>query len=340
MNILIVTNSERHTLNTICDCILKMPRNVKWKILGNSYSHQELISLFGKDRFIDIPIPDLSEHLQEDHKPFDFLNNISEKHIIVPTDFQSLKFLSKNRKSFNGHIVCPLMEIPLLNYLDDKLNMKKIADECRVLSPNEYFFSQLEKLQSSHRLAIKPNFGSGSKGVFISQNKQQAIDYYEQLTPEKKPKHVIQDYIDGEDFYYYGICHNGKILVSSIIKPGLSKHLGTYFVDNPSVDENAKKIIAHYKYSGPISIDYRIDKKSKEVYLIEINPRNGNNAYLFNVANTNWLFELAKISENPNIYPNTHKIITNKWICFRKIGWLFFVYKLKIYKIKARLKTW
>lgn len=333
MNILIVSNRESNTFTTICDSVLKMPKHVKWKILGNSEFHPELISLFGKDHFIDIPIPNLREHVQEENKPFDFLESLTEKYILIPTDFQSLKFLSKNRKNFSGHIVCPLMEKNMLNYLDDKHNVKKIAEDCTVRSPKEYLFSELQKLPSDHRLVIKPNFGDGSTGVFISQNKQQAIDYYERLKPEEKQKQIIQDRIDGEDFYYYAICHNGKIQVSGIIKPGRFKHLGTHFVDNPSVDENAKKIIAHYQYSGPISIDFRIDKRSKDVYLIEINPRNGNNSYLFNIAHTNWLFELAKISENPNCYSNTHKIITSKWLCYWRIPMAYFFHKWKIYSL-------
>lgn len=211
--------------------------------------------------------------------------------------------------------------------------MKKVAEDCGVRSPLEYSFTKSSKLPSGHRLVVKPHLGDGSSGVFISEDKEQAVDYYEQLTPENKQKHIIQDFIEGRDFYYYGICYEGKILVSSIIVPGRFKHFGTYFTENASVDENAKKIVAHYKYSGPISIDYRIDKKSKEVYLIEINPRNGNNSYLFNVAHSNWLFELAKISENPATYTHTHKITINKWVCIFKLGMLYCFNKLKLYKV-------
>ncbi len=336
MNLLIVSNSERHTFTTICDCVIKMPRQVNWKIMGNSKFHQQLISLFGNDRFIDIPIPKLHEHHQEENKPFDFLERIPEKHIIIPTDYESLKFLSKNRKNISRHNVYPIMEPSMLSYLDDKLNLEKIAAECQVISPKEYqSTAELEKLTPSHRLVVKPHLGDGSKGVFISRNKQEAIDYYEQLTPEKKQQQIIQDYIDGEDLYYYGICYEGKIQVSGIIRPGQSKHVGTYFVDNPAVDKNAKKIMERYQYTGPISIDYRIDKKTKEVYLIEINPRNGANFYLFNVANTNWIYELARVSENPDSYLKTHKIFLNKWLCMWRIGLLYFFYKLKVYKIRT-----
>jgi len=307
--------------------------------MGNSKFHQKLISLFGIDRFIDIPIPKLHEHQQEENKPFDFLENLSERYIIIPTDYESLKFLAHHKKNITRHSVYPLMEPSVLSYLDDKLNMEKIAAECHVISPKEYQFADLEKLSPGYRLVIKPHLGDGAKGVFISRNKQEAINYYEQLTPEKQQQQVIQDYIDGEDFYYYAICFRGSIQVSGIIKPGKSKHLGTYFADSPSVDENAKKIIGHFQYSGPISIDYRIDKKSKEVYLIEINPRNGANFYLFNVANTNWLFELARITENPASYLRTHKIFINKWLCMWKIGLLYFFYKWKVYKINALIKS-
>jgi len=333
MNLLIVSNSEQNTYTTICESILKMPKHVKWKILGNTDLHKELVALFGKDRFIHVPIPNLKLHVHEEGKPFDFLEQLSEKHIIIPTDFQSLKFLSQNRKSFNEHIVCALMDINMLLYLDDKHNISNIAQECGVRSPTEYSFSQAVELSPDHRLVVKPNFGDGSVGVFISQDKQHAIDYYEQLTPENKPKHIVQDYIDGDDFYYYAICNKGKILVSSIIIPGSFKQFGTHFLDNPSIDENAKKIIENFQFSGPISIDFRIDKKSKEVYLIEINPRNGNNSYLFTVAHTNWLFELANTLENPDQYTTTHKILTSKWTCYWRIPMVYLFHKWKLYSL-------
>jgi predicted ATP-grasp superfamily ATP-dependent carboligase len=333
MNILIVSNTEVNSFTIICDCVLKMPKHITWKILGNSELHPKLISLFGKERFIHVPISKLKLHIQPEDKPFDFLGELKEKYIIIPTDFQSLKFLSQNRNNFKGHIVCPLMDIDTLIYLDDKLNMKKIAEECQVRSPQEYLFSQLEKLPANHRVVIKPHLGDGATGVFISPNKQEAITYYEKLTPENKKGQVIQDFVDGKDFYYYAICHKGKILISSIIIPGRSKHFGTHFMEDSSIDESAQKIISHYQYSGPISIDFRISESSKEVYLIEINPRNGNNSYLFNVAHTNWLFELANISENPNCYTNTYKIITSKWVCYWKIPMLYFFYKWKLYSL-------
>jgi predicted ATP-grasp superfamily ATP-dependent carboligase len=314
-----------------------MPPHVEWKIVGNREYHQELISLFGQNHFIDVPITKMKEHVQDENKPFDFLSTLSEKHIIIPTDFQSLKFVSQNKKSFGNHIVCPIMDFSLLMYLDDKLNIQKISESCGVQSPREFLPAELSTLPAHQRLVIKPNLGDGSTGVFISDNKQHGIDYYEQLTPQQKQTHLIQQYIDGDDFYYYAMCSEGKIVVSSIIIPGRYKYFGTYFADDQSVDENAKKIIGHYKFTGPISIDYRIDKKTKEVYLIEINPRNGNNGYLFNVAGTNWLFELARLSENLHYRTGTHKIIMNKWFCQARISLLFFFYRLKLYKLWSKL---
>lgn len=336
MNILIVSNNEHNTFKIICDGVLNMPDTVTWKILANREFHQNLISLFGKDRFIDIPIRKLKEHVQEENKPFDFLAQLSERYIIIPSDFQSLKFLTQNKKSFPGHVVCPLMDLSLLLFLDDKHNMMKVAEACGVRSPKEYKAGELAQLPASQRLVIKPALGDGSKGVFMSKNKQHAIAYYERLSHKHKASHVIQEYVDGEDFYYYGICHQGKVLVSSVIKPGLSKHLGTYFMEHPAIEDHARKIVEHYQYSGPISIDFRIEKNSNEVYLIEINPRNGNNCYLFNIVHTNWLMELAKVSENPGSYSHTHKIVASRWTCYWKLPMMFFFYKLKLYKFSAK----
>jgi ATP-grasp domain len=341
MNLLIVSNAEDASFYMICNCLLKTPPNVRWKILGNLKYHQRLISVFGIEQFIDIPISPLHYHIQEPGKPFYFLKDIPEHSVIIPTDFESLRFLSKNKYSFPGHTVCSLMEEQVLDYLRNKGNQKAIAAECDVISPKEYLYSQLKDIPASQRLVIKPKLGTGSRGVFVNQNRQDAIDYYESLTPENREEQVIQDYIIGDDYFYYAICYVGKIRISGTIKPGrIRKYLGAVFVNNPSFEKIAETIVRHYKYSGPISIDFRICQESKETYLIEINPRNGSSCYFFNAANTNWLLELANFSENPDTY-NPRRHIDTK-VCrirYLEIALLHLFFKLKLYNVKVLIRT-
>jgi predicted ATP-grasp superfamily ATP-dependent carboligase len=314
--------------------VLKLPENVNWKILGNIKYHQRLISIFGINRFIDIPIYQLHEYIKKNNEPFNFLKDIPEKSIIIPTDFESLRFLSKNKHSFPGHSVCPLMEEDMLNYLDDKSNQKEIVANCKILSPKEYIYPELKNLPNNQCFVIKPSLASASYGVFISKNCQQAIKHYESLTPENKNTHIIQDYIVGDDYFYYAICFKGEVYLSAIIKPGCLpgrfRYFGTVFINNPSVSEIAEKIICYYNYSGPISIDFRIAKESKKIYLIEINPRNGSNFYFLGVVNVNWLLELAKVSENPDGYDKKYSVTSNsKWFSSFKLTLLDIFLKLK-----------
>jgi predicted ATP-grasp superfamily ATP-dependent carboligase len=333
MNILFASFKETLSFVQIFDSILHLPAGVTWKILGNREYHSELISIFGNDRVIHFPMTRLNEPIGDDKQLFSVLEDLPNSYIIVPTDFQSLKFLSKYSKHFGKHILCPHVDVDKLIYLDDKFNIREIAFECGVFSPTEYGEVELEKVDRAKKLVIKPRLGDGSSGVYFSKNKMDAINYLYSLSADKRRDQVIEDYISGEDFYYYGICRKGKVLISAIIKPGTLKYLGIHFVSNDEIEENARKIVEHFDYSGPITIDFRVENGTNIVYLIEINPRNGSNIHLFNLGNVNWLFELAKMSENSDFNPQTRKVLASKFKCYLGITWKHFFYKFSLYKV-------
>lgn len=72
-----------------------------------------------------------------------FLADRLEKFLIIPTDFRSLRFLSVYQEYFALHTVCPILNIQLIHYLDDKTFVPKISSECELISPNEYTIDQL-----------------------------------------------------------------------------------------------------------------------------------------------------------------------------------------------------
>ena len=305
-----------------------MPHHVQWKILGNPQFHKKLISVFGPDRFINVSIENLALHMQPPDLPFDFLGRMPEHSLVVPSDFESLRFLSRYRGAFGRHAVCPLVSEHLIDYLDDKRHLTQIAAECGIFSPKEYSPAELRQFIAQQRFVIKPFAGSGSAGVYVSHSLSDAINYLDSLSQEAFQSQVIQEYIDGEDYYYYAICRAGKVTLSGCIRP---THLGNHRLDTraacfsnvPALNAIVDTIVAQYHFEGPISIDFRKCNSSGKMYLIEINPRNGAKFHLFSAAKVNWLRELARLLEDTRT-PNCPDRITTSYVwlhSYRRSAW-------------------
>lgn len=143
----------------------------------------------------------------------------------------------------------------------------------------------------------------------------------------------MQDFIVGDDLFYYAICKNGKVVISAIIKPSRLRHLITWFVTDAEIEQAAEKIIQRYKFDGPISIDFRKELSTGKVYLIEINPRTGANAYQFLLARVNWLIELSKICGTNGNSTQSKRIMTNPIRCCIGMTYFYLFFKLKLYRI-------
>lgn len=339
MNLVITSSDEKYTLRMILVTVLKLPETVNWKILGDVSAHSTLAAIFGEEKFLPILQSEITDIKNSNYT---FLNLLSEKHMFVPTDYSSLKFLIQSLHVLKNHEVCPLMNFDILAFLDDKLNQTKICDASQLLSPEEYSYEQLKKLPHEQKVVIKPHLGSGSEGVVVFENTDSALNYYEALDSNLQKKQIIQKYVDGKDYYYYALCLNGEIFLSGIILPNKKNPIQNVLPASLDFDQESLKLIKHYNYSGPISIDYRVDAETKKIYLIEINPRNGANCYLFSSININWLYELACLTDKKiqNLSYNNIKKLT--WhiqlIKFFRLAKLYFLFRLKIYKLPLLAK--
>ncbi len=142
--------------------------------------------------------------------------------------------------------------------------------------------AKLLDLKLNYPVIVKPNFGSGSRGVRLCQDKKAYVDYIKtyQFTEDEL---LIQPYISGDEYSVEAIGLNDKIEIIGITK----KYLGNlpYFVEighdfpaqltqsttNTIVQTVKKALKAVGLTFGPSHTEIRINNDIP--YVIEINPR-------------------------------------------------------------------
>ena len=94
----------------------------------------------------------------------------------------------------------------------------------------------------------------------------------------RKPSVVVQAYVQGRPANCAVVCWKGKVLagiaVEVVSADGLTGPASVVrVVDNPEMTLCAERIAARLNLSGFFGLDFMIEDKSNDAYLIEMNPR-------------------------------------------------------------------
>ena len=118
---------------------------------------------------------------------------------------------------------------------------------------------------------VKPRFGRGSKGLYISPKPVSAFSHF----AESDEPMIIQDFVAGREFNVDGIASDGIGIswfchYSDLMRGGITTKAETF--ENDKVDVLVKKICEKFKLHGLFNIGGIIDHEGNP-WLIEINPR-------------------------------------------------------------------
>ena len=184
-----------------------------------------------------------------------------------PVINESLSLFIKNKDSFHGSLDY-LGNFESYNLLNDKSRLHLIAASLNVLVPKK--FNSFE--EAIFPYVVKPTNQSSAKGVFyVKENKD---------IPKLKVSSniIIQQYVQGVGVGYSFYCKEGIILngyghirlAEYPVSGGSSTYRDGY--QNYEMEEVAKKIVSHLKYSGFAMFEFKLTVDN-ELYLIEVNPR-------------------------------------------------------------------
>ncbi|TGC11559.1 carboxylate--amine ligase [Methanolobus halotolerans] len=195
--------------------------------------------------------------------------------------------------SLNKSLLSEICEVPIADYENfskthDKFETYKMAKSLGVPVPQTFIFSDIHELSdfsktASYPLIIKPRMGGGaSRYLRIIKSKEELIKgYLDYLSMNCLP--LVQEYIPGssEQMYMVNILFDKKHNLSAYF---MAKKIREYppsggitscgtSISEPVLLEYAKKIFSALDWYGVAEIEFKLDLRTNEFNLIEINPR-------------------------------------------------------------------
>lgn len=128
-------------------------------------------------------------------------------------------------------------------------------------------------------LLTKPSLGWGGRGIRHFTSATEALDALATDVSSRPEDVVIQEYVPGQDVDCSFLALDGEVLAHTTQRAVTSQHhafgaaLGLEFCDVDGVLDVAKGFARATGWSGVAHLDMRLDARSGEPRLIEVNPR-------------------------------------------------------------------
>lgn len=170
----------------------------------------------------------------------------------------------------------------------DKYSMYSVLSASEIDCPKTAYASnmnQAEKIIASFVFPaiVKPNFGSGSIGVKLCKNKEDALSHIDILFQKCYSEILVQEYIDGQEFSVEVCSFKNQHHVMGITRKYISRppnfiETGHDFPATLKKDDSEKLSNVVVKLLDILGFDFgfshiELKIKAKKVFIIEINPR-------------------------------------------------------------------
>lgn len=152
------------------------------------------------------------------------------------------------------------------------------------------FIQQYQSLRANaHRLCMKPSvsiYAAGFKVIhdepdydpwkaLIYGHDKYAVAYQQlcHLLPEEFHREImLLDFLPGDEYSHDILCSNGKVIAGTIRQKHHAHDKYQLLMQNAEIERMSALLVAEFKLSGFINIQYRDDKNGVP-FVLEINPR-------------------------------------------------------------------
>jgi len=289
-------------------------------------------------------------------------------------------------KRINPIGVCSIgsdLAVPTVNYVANKLKLPSNSNECSKITTNKYLMRKILKKNNlpipkfkliknkndfmfsddEFPLIMKPIDRSGSRGVFLINNKDDFENLYEKTKSVSFQKNIlVEQFIEGKEYSVEFISQNGKhqyLQITEKITTNAPNFIEKFHFQPAEIQENLKlKVIKILKNAltalkiknGASHSEIKIFKDN--VYIIEIASRMGGDFigsdlveystgydYLKNTINVSIGKKIENFEINKNHYSLSGFIISKKDKEIFDYILLNFKNNLKEYNIKSDLNN-
>ncbi|HTO02580.1 MAG TPA: ATP-grasp domain-containing protein [Opitutus sp.] len=252
--------------------------------------------------------------------------------MLLPVTTKGFEFVEEHRQILSSRFrIPPMAALEDLKLASNKARLHELCLQRGLpvlpsLVLNESVIADLANGTLPFRFPalVKPSRREGGAGI-------QKVDSAEELaalfqrTPEIAQDHpLLQRFVDGDDFSLSVYCEQGEVkahtLWQQIVPSSVPYTIPTciQFVEHPQALEIGKRLLRALRWEGVCDIDLLVDRRSGEVWILEVNARFWGNILSCSQAGVNFpLLAIQAAICQPRVWPTQ---IDQAVFCFAKAG--------------------
>lgn len=221
--------------------------------------------------------------------------------ILIPTTDRTARFVADHSRRLAEEFLFPQQPPGLVDALASKQEMFHLALRHQIPTPSASFPKSREEVLAFSETVRFPVMLKGIDGqrlwertgkkMFITQSKDELLEFYDLAEDHDDPNLMLQEYIPGGDdtiWMFNGyfnaqsdclVCFTGKKIRQCPVHTG-STSLGIC-LRNQTVEEITSRFMKAIGYRGILDIGYRYDARDKQYKVLDANPRIGATFRLF-----------------------------------------------------------
>jgi len=259
-------------------------RGIKVVTADSIYLATSFFSKYSSSHLIYPPFNLYPELFIKSLKEFIERKNIK---VLMPM-YEETIVISKFKNKFANGVNMVVPDYETIKKANNNRYLIKFADEIGVKTPQTWTIESLEKLRRvakevEYPAVIKMVEGVGSKGLRFVYSEDELITKYKEvirkfhLKPFEYP--IVQEYIPGDNYAVSLIFNRGDpraiVMYKEIRMYPINGGASTarISIKHSKMGKSAIKLLKELNYHGVADIEFRIDERTKEPVLMEINPR-------------------------------------------------------------------
>jgi predicted ATP-grasp superfamily ATP-dependent carboligase len=224
----------------------------------------------------------------------DLAKRQEQKPVLFVTSDEFLVTISKNRECLGSHYLLNFPQADIIEALTDKWKQHELVAKAGVAAPRTFIVRDLQQLRSIKEDLPFPVFVKGREvnswrkimGVeqkgFLVNTPDEVVAIYRQLF-QRGAAALIQEVIPGPDTNHFKACcyigKDGEVLLAFALQKIRQQpvHFGfgclVESIHYPELLELGKQFLTKIGYRGVGSVEFKLDARTSELKLIELNPR-------------------------------------------------------------------
>ena len=222
-----------------------------------------------RDKCLEIPNANSDEFLSEIKLKIDL---IGFEYLVSQVDEELLKIkeLEHTHRSFT--VISP--GVDFIRLCLDKAKLGKSLTEAGINDPKTNILAH-DSLYFGKSLLIKPQFGRGSRDIYLARSNSEFIAIKEYLLTQSQ-QFVFQELIVGQEFTVQMLANKeGKLraIVPLLVNEKRGSTTSCEISLNQIVINECQKVHAYFNPAGTYNIQLLYSPIEEKAYVIEINPR-------------------------------------------------------------------